>query len=302
VFSKTAGVATTASTVASDIKNGASTVLNGIKNIGSAPVVGATTQVLGDIKSGAGIAIDAAAKATKSVPSSVMSGLSSSMGWIAKKAPIITAALAAIDVGTIATDDKLDRHQKVEGASKSIGMSAGAAGGAWAGAATGAAIGSVVPVLGTGVGGVIGGVIGGIAGGWGGGKVGGIAGEAVGKGVNATIDYVSPTQPSVDGQSVTPNLDITKSTTATDNSVISNQSNTTQMGNVAVAPDDKSILNKSVNDMLQILTNIFNLLQAQAEELNGSSEKQIALQERLHRALKNSGIGYSEAPASQSYN
>ena len=263
------------------------------------------------IKDVGGMGINAAKEAGGPKIASVIEKGSGALGWIAKKAPIITTALAALDVGSVLMDNTKTKAEKVEGVGASIGTSVGAAGGAYggtiAGAATGAMIGSIVPIIGTAIGGVVGGAIGGLGGGYIGGELGGWGGSKIGKSINAVTQYSTPNQPAVTRDSIKQDAALKAGIVDLQNPSTPNGSQrdfnnmSPKSGDIA-APDPISSLNKSIDGMVVVLTNIYTLLQTQSEEINGSSEKQLAMQDKLHRALKYGGIGVSDAPASQAYN
>jgi len=85
-----------------------------------------------------------------------------------KGAGILGAILGAVELGSILTDESLNKDEKIEQGSST----AGGIGGAAAGAAAGAIAGSMVPIIGNVIGGLIGGGLGYFGGSWAGGKVG----------------------------------------------------------------------------------------------------------------------------------
>lgn len=115
-----------------------------------------------------------------------------SMRTILKRLGLIGAAVSAVELGTIVTDDSLTTDEKIEQGSAVVGGIGGAATGAATGASLGATVGSIVPGVGTVIGGAAGGVIGGALGYFGGDYLGSVVGKQITSGISNTSPVTSP--------------------------------------------------------------------------------------------------------------
>lgn len=134
-------------------------------------------------------AIDVEGTAAGSAKTGTLGRASKAVGGVLKRIPLLSAALAAVGMGTSVyaseTDDTKTREEKDKSTGKAVGGGSGAIAGALAGGAGGAKAGAVVGTLlggpvGTAIGAAIGGIVGGVAGSFFGEKAGDIVGESVG--------------------------------------------------------------------------------------------------------------------------
>lgn len=230
--------------------------------------------------------IGGAAANAASAGGGAFSRLAKGLGKIA--APLAVAS--ALFEGGDALMNAKGAEAKGAGVGKAIGAGAGgwygAGAGATAGGLTGAAIGSVVPIIGTAIGGIAGTIIGGglgaLGGGWAGGGIGGWLG---GKAGGMFGQSSSPAHPAITPAVNTAVREEAKK--AEDQKAAADKA---QKKDAPAKEDPNVTLQKSLVEMNTTLGLILDALNTQTEEMATDTDKHLAMQQRMHRAMKSRGF------------
>lgn len=243
-------------------------------NAGGIPGITNVGGTVGQVGAAGGAAANGARGATLARAGGIL-------GAVAKPAAILAALYGA---GSALFDDKKTGQEKAAGVGGAVGGGVGgwygAAGGASAGAAAGAWLAPVTAGLSIPIGAVLGGIGGGIAGGWAGDK----AGSAIG-------GLMVPGQKSPAHPAISPNVNTAQTVAAVQAQQQAAAATTAAQQQKQIEQSDPvALLRKSMESMNVTLGLILKAVQDQNEIVSTDGGKQIALQQKLNRAIKSNNF------------
>lgn len=197
------------------------------------------------------------------------------LGAIAKPVAILASLYGA---GSALSDKDKTAQQKAAGVGSAIGGGVGGWYGAGAGATAGATAGAFLAPATMGlsipIGAALGGIAGGLGGSWAGGWLGGKAGEAI-------VPGKSPVNPAIAAN-------VNTAQAMAEQARI--QAQTPQQKKAAEQADPNVLLRKSIDAMNSTLAQILTAVQDQNTIVATDGSKSIAMQQKLHRALKSNNF------------
>lgn len=203
-------------------------------------------------------------------------------GVLSKLAMPLAVATTLYGAGSAVTDKTKSTKEKAAG----VGGAVGSGLGGWGGAAAGAAMGAPLAPVTFGLSVPIGALLGGVAGSMAGEKVGNVAGGAASKliGSPRTANPIKPISPEI------VNTSRVQPPQADANNLVRTQTSQAGKDTKIAQTDPTELLKISVDKMNQTLGQILATLREQNTLVATDGGKQIAMQQKLHRALKSNNF------------